>query len=463
MWDALGGRRTPTPGRGRRSGRWLLLVPLIIPVFSLELGQEDIGATAPDDHRAPGLRPDHRRVRGRLQRAAAGRVRARPAGDAERRVHPEVRQGAVAEGRARAEAEGAAEAAEGSSSGSSSSWRPSSRPLEDAAGRRLEAEQASLEQQADAAPGAAGRARGAGRGRCRPSNAASRPSRRRLEPQACSRSSDGPGRLAGRIRPLARELARLGLRERVLAASDRSAPQGNADPGRAAARPAGRGPRAPGRGAAHGCAPLDREARRLADAGRGGCGPRPPGCSSRPTRCSAAPTTLQRQKTSLQQQAAELQREGDQLQQQADVAAAGRATSSSSRRPTLQQQADDLKAQQEQAAAGAEAGRAAQEAAHRHGHHGRWRRARHRPARREPPGGACRPPPECVALTPPQINKTGDVVLLSAVPSTAPASDDTADLRRARARRRAPGRRTRAAASRRTSAATRRRTSTSPR
>jgi uncharacterized membrane protein YdfJ with MMPL/SSD domain len=31
-------------------------------------------------------------------------------------------------------------------------------------------------------------------------------------------------------------------------------------------------------------------------------------------------------------------------------------------------------------------------------------------------------------LTPPQLNKEGDVVLLSAVPVTAPASDDTADL-----------------------------------
>ena len=33
-----------------------------------------------------------------------------------------------------------------------------------------------------------------------------------------------------------------------------------------------------------------------------------------------------------------------------------------------------------------------------------------------------------VSLTPPQLNKKGDVVLLSAVPNTSPASDDTADL-----------------------------------
>ena len=33
-----------------------------------------------------------------------------------------------------------------------------------------------------------------------------------------------------------------------------------------------------------------------------------------------------------------------------------------------------------------------------------------------------------LTLTPPQINKAGDVVMLSAVPTTAPAVDATADL-----------------------------------
>ena len=50
-----------------------------------------------------------------------------------------------------------------------------------------------------------------------------------------------------------------------------------------------------------------------------------------------------------------------------------------------------------------------------------------------------------VSLTPPQINKDGDVVLLSAVPATAPASDDTADPGQDRPQRRAAAGRTRPA------------------
>ena len=43
----LGRRRTPPPGHRQRSSSLAFLVPLIIPAFSLELGQEDIGATNP--------------------------------------------------------------------------------------------------------------------------------------------------------------------------------------------------------------------------------------------------------------------------------------------------------------------------------------------------------------------------------------------------------------------------------
>ena len=48
-----------------------------------------------------------------------------------------------------------------------------------------------------------------------------------------------------------------------------------------------------------------------------------------------------------------------------------------------------------------------------------------------------------VSLTPPQLNKKGDVVLLSAVPSTSPASDETADLVKDGPQRRAARRSTR--------------------
>ena len=54
MWDRWAGVVRRPPGRGRSSLSLAFLVPLIIPVFSLELGQEDIGAT-PDD--TPSARP----------------------------------------------------------------------------------------------------------------------------------------------------------------------------------------------------------------------------------------------------------------------------------------------------------------------------------------------------------------------------------------------------------------------
>ena len=59
--------------------------------------------------------------------------------------------------------------------------------------------------------------------------------------------------------------------------------------------------------------------------------------------------------------------------------------------------------------------------------------ARHRPAGRNLQN-ALSATAGVVSLTPPQINKKGDVVLLSAVPSTSPASDDTAEPGQARAR-----------------------------
>ncbi len=67
-----------------------------------------------------------------------------------------------------------------------------------------------------------------------------------------------------------------------------------------------------------------------------------------------------------------------------------------------------------------------------------------------------------VSLTPPQINKAGDVVLLSAVPSTSPASDATASLVTEVRERRCSRRSTRRGWCP-TSAATPRRTSTWPR
>jgi uncharacterized membrane protein YdfJ with MMPL/SSD domain len=122
--------------------------------------------------------------------------------------------------------------------------------------------------------------------------------------------------------------------------------------------------------------------------------------------------SLQAQGNELQAQAASLRRQGDALQQQGNE---------------LQRKADDLKAQQQQAkpeqkeaeqlqdeltqmmtaAGGDERGTDLRVVKLQQGLSGT--------------DGVS-------TLTPPQINKKGDVVLLSAVPATSPASDDTADL-----------------------------------
>ena len=92
--------RPPVDGHRRRR---LLLVPLIIPFFSLDLGQEDIGATPKDtqerqayDLLAAGVRP-------RLQRAAADRRRLEAEGEDEQDLLHEVEAGRAAPDRAESE------------------------------------------------------------------------------------------------------------------------------------------------------------------------------------------------------------------------------------------------------------------------------------------------------------------------------------------------------------------------
>jgi len=135
---------------------------------------------------------------------------------------------------------------------------------------------------------------------------------------------------------------------------------------------------------------------------------------------------LQLQADRLQKQGAALQRKGDSLQQQADkLRKQGNALQRQA--DALQKQADQLKTAQQQA-------KQEQKQADR--------LKKQLTAMLTQAGGDERgTDPRVVnlqnglsgtagvmALTPPQINKSGDVVLLSAVPSTAPASTATADL-----------------------------------
>ena len=211
------------------------LAPMVIPVFSLELGQEDIGATNVAHDGAQGLRPDHGRVRGRASTArfrsprSCSRRRPRvPAYtkkyDKATSLQKQLDQGAEGAAQAAEAARAAAEAAPGAAGDA------------DPAGQRAQGAAGLADRAGRPAEGPAGLAGAAGRSApaaegcsCRPSSASSRPSRPSLKRKAEA--------LAARIKPLAVHLAALEVRERILrrqiAHAHRPEP-----PARAAAPPA---------------------------------------------------------------------------------------------------------------------------------------------------------------------------------------------------------------------------------
>ena len=84
-----------------------LLVPLIVPMFSLHLGQEDIGATPKDTTERQAFDLMASGVRARLQRSPADRDRAEPAGPAQPGVRGQVQPGQGEPGRPGSQAEAA--------------------------------------------------------------------------------------------------------------------------------------------------------------------------------------------------------------------------------------------------------------------------------------------------------------------------------------------------------------------
>ena len=318
--------------------------------------------------RAPGLRPDHRRLRGRLQRPAAGGLGPRPGRDAERRVHQEVRQGdsrcrptwRSKQSRAAEGAEAAREAAAAARGAAAVA-----RAAEDAAGEpagaprtaggaapgpagALEQQAAQLQQEQSGARDERRRSWSGGPRSCGgrprrwpPGSARSRgswPGSRRASGSsraAIERAEDRP-RPGGRLRA---RLAEVRAREAIVR-------QQLAPLERAGARP---------RRARPGSSQPDRPAAR---SGRRAGSGRPPSCERQKARPRAAGRRLQAQ-------AAQLQAAGRQ------PAAAGRPSS----RPqgdALQQQADELKAEQKQAQQEQKQAEKLQAAADRHGHRGRW-------------------------------------------------------------------------------------------
>ncbi|MBZ5737901.1 MMPL family transporter [Nocardioides mangrovi] len=381
------------------------LAPLIVPVFSLELGQEDIGATSPEtterqayDLVAAGFGVGYNgplQVASRLDPVAAPSEAYTQKYDQATSLQQDLekKQKQLPKEQQRLEAEQASLEQQKS---------------------QLQSEQATLERQADSLQSEKAdlEQQGADLQRQQQELEAKQA---RLESEKSALERRARAR-AARIAPLARELARLLVRERVL---ERRIDRAAGHPDRVARLRARLADvRAREAAVRRQLAPLVAQARRLADQAR---------------RLEAQAADLQRQADELQRQAddlraqqatleeraAELQRRGDQLQQQAD--------SLQRQGDQLQQQADDLRAEQQQAQQEEKQAKQLKKEL----------TAMVTQAGGDPRGTDPRVvhlqdglsgTAGVVTLTPPQLNTKGDVVLLSAVPSTAPASDDTAHL-----------------------------------
>ncbi len=373
----------------------------------------------PVDHGTAGLRPDHGRLRGRLQRPAPGRLVDEPAGGSQRGVHQEVRPGPGPEEGARPGAEGAAEAAEAPRAAAEGAGAAASGPGEaeeparvragvaDRAGNELKAQQAALEKQ-----GAALEAQ----------KAKLQAQQRKLEREQAALKRQAKA-LAKKIKPLVRRLAVLEAHQKVL---EKRIAESQDDPVRLA-RLEARLDRVKARETEvrQQLAPLEKKAKKLAHQAQM-LQSQAAALQRQANRLQAQAQRLNRQKASLESQAAELQRradalqaQGDQLKQQADELQA--------QGDQLQAQANELKAEQKQAEQEQQQAIALQDqltnmltaaGGDDRGTDPRVVDLQH----------ALLATKGVVSLTPPQINKAGSVVLLSAVPKTSPASDATASL-----------------------------------
>ncbi|QWF21945.1 MMPL family transporter [Nocardioides sp. LMS-CY] len=381
------------------------LVPLIIPVFSLELGQEDVGATSPDttERQAYDLITDGFGVgyNGPLQVASAFDPVAAPSEEYTKKYDEaqSLQQDLEKKQKQLPKQQQQLEAQQRQLEQQQASLQDQQAALERQAGQ-LQREQADLESQATALQ--------AQQQRLETQQARLQAQRSALERQARE--------LADRIRPLARELVRLGARERLL---ERRIDRAQGHPARVDRLRERLADVRKRQTVVHDrLAPLTARARVLGERARRLAG-QAAALTRQADQLRQQADALQRQKASLEQQAAALQRQGDRLQQQG--AALQRQGDE------LQQQANELKAEQQQAEQ--EQQQAEQlkkeltDMMTQAGGDDRGTDPRVVALQKSLTATS-----GVVALTPPQINKEGDVVLLSAVPSTSPASDDTADL-----------------------------------
>ncbi|MFE7228112.1 MMPL family transporter [Nocardioides sp. NPDC057577] len=442
------------PGRRRGRGLWATwagvvhrhpwvvagvslaaLVPLIIPVLSLELGQEDVGATSKEtterqayDLISAGLGVGYN---GPLQVASSFDPPAAPSeeytqkynqamslkSDLEKKQKelPQQEQ-QLKDQQAELEAEQAQlEEEQASLEQASAQLQAQQADLEREAAA-LRGQQADLERQADAL----------------------RAEQRRLEAEQARLEARRDQlrrearRLAMQARPLVRELVRLRARERVLERRIARAEQ-DGDEARVERLQARLDAVEADQVAVQKkLAPLEKEARSLARQARQ-LQAQAQQLQRQADALQGQADALQRQKAELERQAASLQAQGDDLQAQGNALQAQadalrrQGDALEQQAAELQKKADDLKAAQQQAEEEQKEAEQLQDeltqmmTAAGGDERGTDLRVVNLQQGLSDTDGVA-------ALTPPQINKKGDVVLLSAVPTTSPASDDTADL-----------------------------------
>jgi uncharacterized membrane protein YdfJ with MMPL/SSD domain len=395
------------------------LVPLVIPAFSLELGQEDVGATNPatTERKAYDLITAGFGVgfNGPLQVASQLEPAATPSAEytqkydkatsLQKQLEKDQKQlpkqkKQLEQQQKQLEAQQAKLTQEGNE-------LKAQQASLTAQGDQLKAEQASLEQQG---------------AQLQQQKARLEAQQRTLEAQkaALKRKFEA---LAAKTKPLAMKLARLEIREQVLR---RRIDHAQGHPQRLA-RLHRRLDRVLEREAVvrQELAPLKRQAEQLAAQARR-LQAQAAALQRQANQLQARADDLDRQKAALEAQAASLQGQADALQVQANkLQQQGDALQAQGEQ--LQAEADELKQQQKQAQ------QQQQEALKLQDQLTAMVTAAGGDARGTDPRvvnlqSALTATKGVVSLTPPQINKKGDVVLLSAVPSTSPASDATADL-----------------------------------
>jgi uncharacterized membrane protein YdfJ with MMPL/SSD domain len=395
------------------------LIPLIIPAFSLELGQEDVGATNPAtterqayDLITAGFGIGYNgplQVANELdppaQQSAEYTKKYNKATSLQKQLEQDQKtlpkqQKQLEQQQKQLEAQQAKLTQEGNQ-------LKARQASLTAQGDQLKQQQASLEQQAAA---------------LQTKQAQLLAQKNKLEKQQAALKKKAVA-LAHRIAPLAARLVVLEGRERILR---RLIQQAQGDPVRLA-RLEARLQRVLDREADvhRRLDPLKKEARALAAQERSLIAQKKR-LEAQARQLQAQAAQLNQQKRSLEAQAASLHQQADQLQAQADQLQAEGADLQA-QGTDLQAQADALKAAQKKAK------QQQKEAEQLQDELTQMVTTAGGDARGTDPRvvnlqNALLATQGVVSLTPPQINKKGDVVLLSAVPSTSPASDDTANL-----------------------------------